>query len=89
MGLSVGRVKGLCQFYLVNWKTVCELIQFGSASIRTFVHSNYALLGKWLWWCATEIILYGNIRYVVVKKYGSDLGDWASGVLKETYGVSF
>lgn len=85
----MGRVKGLCQFYLVNWKTVCELIQFGSASIRSFVRSNYASLGKWLWWCATELILYGNSRHVVVKKYGSDLGNWASGERREPYGVSF
>lgn len=85
----MGRVKGLCQFYLVNWKTVCELIQFGSASIRSFVRSNYVSLGKWLWWCATELILYGNSRHVVVKKYGSDLGNWASGERREPYGVSF
>lgn len=85
----MGRVKGLCQFYLVNWKTVCELIQFGSASIRSFVRSNYALLGKWLCWCATELILYGNSRHVAVKKYGSDLGKWASGERREPYGVSF
>lgn len=85
----MGRVKGLCQFYLVNWKTVCELIQFGSASIRSFVRSSYASLGKWLWWCATELILYGNSRHVVVKKYGSDLGNWASGERREPYGVSF
>lgn len=85
----MGRVKGLCQFYLVNWKTVCELIQFGSASIRSFVRSNYASLGKWHRWCATELILYGNSRHVVVKKYGSDLGNWASGERREPYGVSF
>ena len=39
---------------LVNWKTVCQLLQLGGLGIRSLTYFDTALLGKWLCHFALE-----------------------------------
>jgi hypothetical protein len=42
------------KFPLVNWKNVCMPVAAGGLGIKNLIHTNEALLGKWLWRFATE-----------------------------------
>lgn len=37
------------RFHLVDWKSVCKPRKSGGLGIKSLVHMNRALLGKWLW----------------------------------------
>ncbi len=45
---------GEFRYHLISWDRVCTPIHCGGLGIRNLVTFNQALLGKWLWRCATE-----------------------------------
>ena len=65
------------KYHLVNWKHICDSIQYGGLGIRNVVGFNKALLGKWLWRYAIE--REALWLKVIDAKYGSM---WGGLVLK-------
>jgi hypothetical protein len=81
-----GGMDNVSKFPLVNWKNVCMPIAAGCLGIKNLIHTNQALLGKWLWRFATEKNSYW--RKVVALKYGVNPGNWMSEIARGPYGIS-
>ena len=74
------------RFHLVNWKQVCTPMPHGGLGFWNMTLFNKALLGQWLWRCASKT--ESLWRRVVDCKYGSQRRGWCSNEGREPYGVS-
>jgi hypothetical protein len=84
-GFLWGGIEEEFKFHLVNWSKVFSPVQEWGLGIRNLRCLNRALLGKWLWWHASE--LGACWRKVVEAKYGSKRGGWRSQVRAGSYGM--
>jgi hypothetical protein len=71
----------------VNWPKVCSPVRERGLGIHNLRCFNCALLGKWLWWFASEPRAWW--RKVVEAKYGSERGGWHSRVRAGSHGLGF